>query len=64
MQTNLFEVKKQRAVHLATRVVILIIKSLWINNVLHFDCAVPQTDDGVKFYFCNATYSDREIILI
>lgn len=64
MQTSIFDVKKQRGVHITTGVVIIVIKSLWINNKLHFDCAVPQTDDGVKFYFANATYSDDEVNII
>lgn len=61
---DLFDIRSKRATHLLTGVAIMVVKSLWINGQLHFDCLVPITDDGVKWYFANATYSDLEIEIL
>lgn len=44
------------ATHKRTGTGIYVIKPIWLNGELHYDCVVPQGED-----LCNATYSDKEL---
>jgi hypothetical protein len=51
------------AVHLNTETAIIILDAQWIKGQVHYNVLVPVREDGKETQFCNATYSDSEIVL-
>jgi hypothetical protein len=41
----------------------IVISAQWLLKQLHFNVLVPQHNHKGKLIFCNATYSEKEILL-
>ena len=65
LELDLFSFQKKVVIHKETGISIIAFKELEINNILHYDCLVPQVVEDKKkdkWYFANATYSINELI--
>ena len=51
------------AVHLSTETAVIVLDAQWIKGQVHYNVLVPVREDGKETQFCNATYSDIEIVL-
>ncbi len=51
-------------VHIATDTVCIIKKVEWYKGQLDYSVLVPQNDNKGKTIFCDATYSQTEIVLL
>lgn len=64
MELNLFsQLVGAIAIHKATQSPVIIKSYDWYNNQMDFEVLVPMIDEKGKIEFCNAVYSQNELVL-